>query len=94
MFNRCPKCEGLKAARYDTCFSCSSEYRNETVLVAYQKIAGETPKAWRVVIDDSDPFQPRAFWAAKSIATLDEENYEMLVPRWFAEQENLETLSD
>ena len=93
----CPNCRGWKDSAYALCWSCQkeiNEHGREEVQVAYQKVVHETDKAWRVVIDDSDPFQPKACWVPKSIGELDEEACEVWVPRWFAEQEDLEALND
>lgn len=94
---RCEDCGSAIEDRYDLCWSCNkTRYaRNqEEVQVAFKRVVHETDKAWRVLIDDTDPFQPKACWVPKSIGELDEEAHEAWVPRWFAEQENLEALND
>jgi hypothetical protein len=94
---RCEDCGCVIEDRYDLCWSCYRERYSRSwgeVRVAYKKVVHETDKAWRVVVDDSDPWQPKAYWIAKSVAELDEANNVVSVPRWFAEQEDLEALDE
>jgi hypothetical protein len=94
---QCEDCGSAIEDYYDLCWSCKKlrdARNNEEVQVAYDRVVHETEKAWKLMIDDSDPFNPKSCWLPKSIAELDTEAKEAWVPRWFADQENLETLDD
>jgi len=92
MRDTCPQCRGPKGMDFDLCYACAEElreYGREPVGVSFLRVTGETPKAWRVLLDDSNPFAPKTCWIPKSIGDVDEVACEATVPRWFAEQEYL-----
>lgn len=89
---KCTTCGDHAGEGFDLCYDCGQamrEYQAELVEVEFKKVAGETDKAWRVLLDDSDPFEPWATWIPKSISEMDEGSSVVLVPRWFADREAL-----
>jgi hypothetical protein len=54
------------------------------------KILAETEKAWKLLLDDSDFFNPVFEWFPKSQCELDEKNKEIEVPQWLLTKKELD----
>lgn len=82
--NNCADCDKPISDDYERCKECGDIWRNEELPIAYQELDGQNEKCWFVVINKETITLP------KSQVTLDESVLKVYVPRWLAEDREID----
>lgn len=82
--NECIDCDKRISDEYERCYDCNDTWRNEDLPVIYERIDSVLPKSWVFIIRGEKVQLPF------SQCTLDESKFKVWVPRWLAEEKEID----
>lgn len=82
--NNCVDCDKQISDEYERCYDCNDVYRNEELPVVFESIKIELPKSWVFIINKTEVQLPH------SQCSLDKDASKVYVPRWLAEEKEID----